>query len=292
MKPILEIATGAPSSSERVEYAREAAFLSPGVVADLAGSVGVRSVESGAMLDGPSDRDGCDLAEFDASGSRAASAVAYRPDVAWANARQEFHLRAKPQRVWDGFCHSHVRGCWHPSEADARGNGDMGFASAAIEGNDHMRRFLLFILTGAQEPAMTLWPWVVEREDPTTPRLASVVITEPALFPPRRFPEALTRAAEPRPSASLVVGLQVDQIAELARTEIALTDRTLTTKGTGPVVEAYLPSGFPAVAPVLVVNLATSRRVVPVWWAARSKKAVELRLAKAIRQARACAREV
>lgn len=293
MSTAITFATSVPGRRAKLVPASSPVFLSPKVVTQVAESVGALPPETGGMLFGPAGLGGCDVFEFDEHGSRSASAVVYRPDVAWANDRQEHHIRARPMRLFDGFVHSHPGGSFEPSAPAGGAEGDMGFAAAALKANQHMHRFLLFIVTQTSKRAPVLWPWVVEESDPETPRLAPVVICEPGQFPGRQFPEEhAAQFGVQTLSTLLLVGLNVDQIAQTARVAVCAKDRFLLAQVDGLEVQVHLPPEFPVHPPVVVVDTPDGRLVAPVRWRTRSNLAVELRLGNLIRNARLFAQEV
>lgn len=293
MDSTITIATGSDNRRQRLEPTSAPVYLTPAVLADIARTVGHFPPETGGMLFGPAGSGGSDVFEFDEAGSRAASAAVYRPDVEWANARQDHHISHKPMRLFDGFVHSHPAAFNHPSSAAGGANGDMGYAAAALEANDHLDRFLLFIATRQPRRAPVLWPWIVERSEPTTPKFAPVIVCEPSHFPPRRFPaEHAARFGVETPGQTPVIGLCLDHVAEVARTAVYADRRVLKAVIDGLAIEVHLPPEFPQQAPMLVVETPNGRLVAPVRWRARSNLAVEIRLGHLVRHARLFAQEV
>lgn len=293
MQSAITIATGAPRGRTAIMPATSPVYLTADVLLAIARTVGSRRPETGGMLFGLAGFGGCDVFEFDEVGSRAASAVVYRPDVTWANARQEHQIRAKPMRLLDGFVHSHPGNAYEPSQSAGGANGDLGFAAAAFEANDHLDRFLLPIVTKSATLQPILWPWVCERTAPHEPLLAPVVIAESETFPSRRFPpEHAARFGAEVAEPLLLVGLQLDRLSEYVGLAVICRCRVLAVRQKDISIEVHLPLGFPAAAPTLLVETPNGRHVVPVRWASKSLMAVESRLGRLISNARVFAQEV
>jgi molybdopterin/thiamine biosynthesis adenylyltransferase len=170
---------------------------------DLLRSVGMRYPETGAKGFGPKDRMGFDVVEFDQAGSASAHGAMYAPDVAWSEARRLHHMDQPDDRMrlWTGDVHSHPGYSGRPSASVGRGLGDLGYAERVFEENEWMEWFLMPILTGTGTREVTIHPWVIHRDAPHRPMIASSVeLCSPEQFPERTFNRSWLRAQqEPHP---------------------------------------------------------------------------------------------
>ncbi|MFZ4580583.1 MAG: hypothetical protein ACOYOB_19535 [Myxococcota bacterium] len=294
MKPLLiQIANAIPPECRHVTFAPDPVHITADVLRAIASTVASEAPETGGMLLGPAEVEGTDFFEFDESGSRGASSSVYRPDFIWANELQQFHSNAAPMRLFDGFVHSHPGNFFQPSRSAGGAEGDLGFANVALQQNEHLQRFLLFIVTGSGTDEPVLWPWVVYADSPDVAMLARVVVSTPDQFPARKFPQALASriGALPESAATVQVLLDVDLLSQYAAVDIVLRGRVISCITEGVQVELQLPSDFPLRPPVAIA-IAGGRHALPVFWSASSVMSLEWRLANLLRSAKYFAREV
>ncbi len=174
--------------------------LTRAALTEIAWLVGGQAPEAGGKLFSPWDKDGADVFEFDERGSRNAGRAVYAPDVAWGDARLEFWAnQPEPeQRVWHGDVHSHPGGYGFPSRAAGKGLGDLGYAAEVLRMNEHLLAFYIPIVTQGRGGRLLLWPWMVQREQPTEALYCDVRLMAASEFPPRSFnPEWTARVEAP-----------------------------------------------------------------------------------------------
>jgi molybdopterin/thiamine biosynthesis adenylyltransferase len=169
-------------------------------------TVGSKPPETGAKGFGPKDRLGFDRIEFDVAGSESAGGAVYSPDVAWGEARTQFHMdqEGERMRLWSGDLHSHPGGHGRPSGKSGPGLGDLGYVGEVFAQNETMLWFLLPILTETANGMVTIHPWICHRDAVHQPMIAQLLVCESDDFPSRAFnPEWL--ALVERPAVTEVV---------------------------------------------------------------------------------------
>ena len=163
-------------------------------------TVGARPPESGAKGFGPKDGLGFDRIEFDQRGSDRADGAVYSPDVAWGEARTQFHMDqyGNAMRLWSGDLHSHPGSYGQPSGKAGPGLGDLGYVEAVFAQNETMQWFLLPILTDTATGTVTIHPWVCHRDAVHHPMIAELRVCEAQDFPAREFnPQWLAEVEAP-----------------------------------------------------------------------------------------------
>lgn len=179
-----------PTRPSQVGQAPFPMCLTSEAMETLLATVGNQQPESGAKGFGPPEKIGIDVVEFDTLGSRSASYGMYSPDTRWGDERCNYWLNRPDDdmRLWTADCHSHPGSSGYPSSKSGKAMGDLGYVEEVFAANESMQYFLMPILTiDGKSDQVTIWPWVISRDNPGSPLWADLCICSVADFPDRIF---------------------------------------------------------------------------------------------------------
>jgi hypothetical protein len=192
-------------------------------------------------------------------------------------------------RLWTGDLHSHPGGMGMPSSKSGKALGDLGYAEEVFAANEWMQFFFMPILVNVGNPNVRIVPWVICRDDPHRPLLATCRICDPDEFPERIFNPAWESGLK---QAEGPVSIDVSRLAELARANVAVREETEANR-TSTILEVRqkslrfvlrLPVNFPEEGPDIMLWEGRDVRPLPIKWDPSSRSDPELRLAAVCRR--------